>query len=89
VEIVLRPFTALALFAIAILAARVILRYVPDGPAKTLLQREYHIVPRTEAERRDSAPFWLFVAASAFLFILVDLLTWSGGGDPAFLVFLR
>lgn len=67
-SILIRPLVAFALFFIAAVIGRWILRQLPEGRMKRVLGRRFAVYPQNEAERRDWWPvFWCFFA-SALIF---------------------
>ena len=66
-----RPLMAFALFLAAALLARVILRSLPAGPVRSFLAMRMHVIPQTDAERRDWLPVLLLLGFSAVLFVCI------------------
>ena len=64
-SILIRPLVAFALFFLAAVIGRWILRQLPEGRAKRFLSWRLPVFPQNEAERRDWWPVvWLFVAST-------------------------
>ena len=65
--ILIRPLVAFALFFIAAVIGRWILRQIPEGRIKQMLGRRFAVYPQNEAERRDWWPVVILFVVSAVL----------------------
>ena len=69
--ILVRPFIAFALFFVAAVIGRAILRRIPPGRLRTWLGRPMPVFPRTDAERRDWWPVILLLGVPIIFLVVI------------------